>query len=78
MASSSPNFEKLSSTNYPTWSGEMEAWFRASGLWKIVSGSAKCPSASKSPATEAELLAIETWEAKADKAAGWLVLMVLE
>ena len=75
MASSSPNFEKLNSSNYPTWSGEMEAWFRASGLWKVVSGSAKCPSLS-SPPKESEQQAYDAWEAKADKAAGWLFLMV--
>jgi len=63
MSSTSPNFEKLNSTNYATWSGEMQAWLQASGLWRLVNGTQKKPSSS-SPPTES------------DKAAGWLYLMV--
>ena len=36
MASSGPNFPKLGGTNYPCWSGDMEAWLKACGLWRIV------------------------------------------
>ena len=75
MASSGPNFAKLSATNYSTWAGEMEAWLRASGLWRLVSGSVTPPSLPASP-TEAQLTARDAWESKADKAAGWLYLMV--
>ncbi|KAF8804761.1 hypothetical protein BYT27DRAFT_7106804, partial [Phlegmacium glaucopus] len=53
----------------------MEAWFRSSGLWRIVNGSTPLPSLSAEP-TDAQLLAVETWETKSDKAAGSLFLMV--
>jgi hypothetical protein len=74
-SNSSPNFTKLNSTNYPTWAGNMEAWFRSAGLWHIVNGSTKSPMLSEKP-TDAENLALEAWEVKSDKAAGWLFLMV--
>jgi hypothetical protein len=75
MASATPNFARLNSTNYSTWSGEIEAWLCANGLWRLVSGSLTPPSLS-SPPTESELAARDAWEAKADKAAGNLFLMV--
>jgi len=75
MSSTSPNFEKLNSTNYATWSGEMQAWLQASGLWRLVNGTQKKPSSS-SPPTESDLTVEEAWQSKADKAAGWLYLMV--
>ncbi|KAF8813568.1 hypothetical protein BYT27DRAFT_7219966 [Phlegmacium glaucopus] len=53
----------------------MEAWFRSSGLWRIVNGLTALPTLSEKP-TDAQLLAVETWETKSDKAAGWLFLMV--
>ncbi|XP_006456088.1 hypothetical protein AGABI2DRAFT_77415 [Agaricus bisporus var. bisporus H97] len=53
----------------------MEAWLRASGLWRLVSGRQKAPSTS-SPVTQAEVDALDTFEARLDKAAGWLYLMV--
>ncbi|KAF8802077.1 hypothetical protein BYT27DRAFT_7226484 [Phlegmacium glaucopus] len=53
----------------------MEAWFCSSGLWHIVNGSTPLPSLSEEP-TDAQLLAVETWKTKSDKAAGWLFLMV--
>lgn len=75
MASGLPTFAKLNEENYSTWSGEMEAWLRASGLWRLVSGRQKAPSTS-SPVTQAEADALDAFEARLDKAAGWLYLMV--
>ncbi|KAG5644188.1 hypothetical protein H0H81_009682, partial [Sphagnurus paluster] len=53
MASSSshnsPAITKLDATNYTTWAGEMEAWLRSAGLWRIISGSAKAPTLSSTP-----------------------------
>jgi hypothetical protein len=69
MASGSPAFAKLNGENYSTWSGEMEAWLRASGLWRLVSGKVKAPVVS---AAVTEANALDAWEAKLDKAAGWL------
>ncbi|KAJ2923685.1 hypothetical protein H1R20_g13405, partial [Candolleomyces eurysporus] len=43
MSSSSPSFARLTSTNYTTWSGDMEAWLKSQGLWRIVPGSQKRP-----------------------------------
>ena len=51
MSSSSPTFSKLSSTNYNTWSGDMEAWLKAQGLWRIVNGSQARPSFKSKPAS---------------------------
>ena len=75
MASGTPTFVKLNGENYTTWSGEMEAWLRASGLWKVVSGKQKSPTVSATPTAE-ESMALDAWETKCDKAAGWLFLMV--
>jgi hypothetical protein len=89
MSSSSPSFARLTSTNYTTWSGDMEAWLKSLGLWRIVSGSQKHPSL-KSPSADSvadsaaqnELLEAKTlelqdaWDAKSDKAAGWIWLML--
>jgi len=75
MSSTNPNFEKLNSTNYATWSGKMQAWLQVSELWRLVNGTQKKPSSS-SPPTESDLTAEEAWQSKADKAAGWLYLIV--
>lgn len=75
MSLSGPNFARLNATNYSTWSGEMEAWLRASGLWRLVSGSQSAPTL-PSPPSEAQLAAMDAWEAKVDRAAGHLYLMV--
>ncbi|KXN89409.1 hypothetical protein AN958_05782 [Leucoagaricus sp. SymC.cos] len=75
MSSNGPNFEKLNATNYATWSGEMQVWLQASGLWRIVNGTIKKPSI-PSPSTEAHHSAVEAWETKADKTARWFYLMV--
>ena len=53
MSSSIPSFDKLNSNNYNTWSGDMEAWYRAQALWRIVSNVSKSPTASI-PAREGE------------------------
>ncbi|EGN98725.1 hypothetical protein SERLA73DRAFT_107836 [Serpula lacrymans var. lacrymans S7.3] len=68
MSDSDPKFHPLSGTNYPQWSGEMQAWLMTKGLWRLVSGAEKCPG------TDAE--AIEKWELRAEKAAGALYLNV--
>ncbi|RXW12759.1 hypothetical protein EST38_g13096 [Candolleomyces aberdarensis] len=43
MSSSSPSFARLTSTNYTTWSGDMEAWLKlqASGALFPAPGSAR-------------------------------------
>jgi hypothetical protein len=69
MSSSIPSFAKLNSNNFNSWSGDMEAWYRAQALWRIVSGAAKTPTLSI-PAKEGEEDKLEAWQVKADKAAG--------
>jgi hypothetical protein len=75
MSSSIPSFDKLNSTNYNTWSGDMEAWYRAQALWRIVSGASKSPTLS-TPLKDGEEDKLEAWQVKADKAAGIMWLMV--
>ncbi|KAG1756178.1 uncharacterized protein EDB91DRAFT_1241276 [Suillus paluster] len=58
---------KLTSSNYPTWKGEMKAYLRTKGLWLLVSGTEKRPAD-----TQADAQA--KWDVKADKAAGELYL----
>ncbi|EGO02534.1 hypothetical protein SERLA73DRAFT_175972 [Serpula lacrymans var. lacrymans S7.3] len=70
MSDSDPKFHPLSGTNYPQWSGEMQAWLMTKGLWRLVSGAEKCPG------TDTE--AIEKWELRAEKAAGALYLNIWE
>jgi len=53
----------------------MQAWLRANQLWQIVSGQKTCPALS-SPPTEAQIARKEAWEDKAEKASGWIYLMV--
>ncbi|TFK18082.1 hypothetical protein FA15DRAFT_549638, partial [Coprinopsis marcescibilis] len=55
-------------TKYISWAGDMEAWFCSQGLWRLVSGSSPCPGEYKA--------ALDIWETRADKAAGWLWLML--
>ena len=62
-----PKFKPLSNSNYPEWCGEMKAWLMRNGLWRLVSGRETKP-------TEEEALA--KWEAKAEKAAGEIYLLV--
>ncbi|OJA21046.1 hypothetical protein AZE42_13670, partial [Rhizopogon vesiculosus] len=33
---------KLTSSNYPTWKGEMKAYLRVKGLWLLVEGKETC------------------------------------
>jgi hypothetical protein len=75
MSSSIPIFDKLNSTNYNTWNGDMEAWYRSQALWRLVSGTSKSPTVS-TPAKEGEEDKLEAWQVKADKAAGIMWLMV--
>ena len=73
---SPPSFAKLNSTNYSAWAGNIKAFCMTQGLWRIVSGASKRPTAitvsspggsntSTTSPTEAEL---EAWDAKAEKA----------
>ena len=75
MSSSIPLFDKLNSNNSNTWNGDMEAWFHAQALWRIVSGVSKPPTVSATP-KEGEEDKLEAWQLKADKAAGIMWLMV--
>ncbi|RXW13923.1 hypothetical protein EST38_g11925 [Candolleomyces aberdarensis] len=59
MSSSSPSFARLTSTNYTTWSGDMEAWLKSQGLWRIVSGSQKRPEL-KSPSPSEDTTSVES------------------
>ena len=53
----------------------MEAWLRSSDLWRLVSGKVHKPTLSQSP-SDSEIERLEKWEIKADRAAGWIYLMV--
>jgi hypothetical protein len=75
MAATIPSFDKLNSTNYTSWNGDMEAWYRAQALWRIVSGASKSPTLSE-PIKEGEEEKLEAWQVKADRAAGIMYLMV--
>jgi hypothetical protein len=61
MSASIPAFDKLNSNNYTSWSGDMEAWYRAQALWRIVSGAAKAPTLS-TPLREGEEDKLEAWQ----------------
>jgi hypothetical protein len=41
--SKSNSITKLTSSNYPTWKGEMKAYLCVKGLWLLVNGSETCP-----------------------------------
>jgi gag-polypeptide of LTR copia-type/Domain of unknown function (DUF4219) len=68
MTFKSPEIQKLGSTNYNQWSGDMQAYLRANQLWRIVSGTKKRP--------EKDETKQEDWDDKAEKAAGCIYLMV--
>ena len=74
-STSMPSFAKLNSFNYPTWAGEMMAWLRAQGVWRIVSGTSLAP-AQSSPPTESQIAALDLFYLKSDKAAGYIYLCV--
>jgi hypothetical protein len=57
----------LSNSNYPEWSREMKAWLMRNGLWRLVSKK------EKRPTKEDE---IAKWDARAEKAAGDIFLLV--
>jgi hypothetical protein len=57
----------LSNSNYPEWSGEMKAWLMRNELWRLVSKKEVKPSAAEE---------LNKWEAKAEKAAGEIYLLV--
>ena len=75
MSSSIPSFDKLNSTNYTSWNGDMEAWFCAQALWRIISSISTTPTLS-TPIKDGEEDKLEAWKVKADKAAGIMWLMV--
>jgi len=72
-----PQFAKLNASNYPSWAGEMQAWLRSQGVWRIVSGQSKAPKLSSSP-KDTEEAALDAWTTKSDKAAGYIYLAVEE
>ena len=53
----------------------MQAYLRSQGVWRIVSGDTKSPTVSSTP-TEAQTTALEAWQLKSDKAAGYIYLAV--
>ncbi|OJA08576.1 hypothetical protein AZE42_11503 [Rhizopogon vesiculosus] len=57
---STNSITKLTSSNYPTWKGEMKAYLCVKGLWRLVNGFKTCPSDADAKAK---------WDIKADKAA---------
>ena len=73
-SSKGPEIQKLGPSNYNQWSGEMQAWLRANQLWQIVAGKKLRPTAGSS--AEKLMEKQEEWDAKAEKAAGWIYLMV--
>src|SRR5258707_11839275 len=58
-----------------SWSGDMEAWYHAQALWRIVSNASKSATVSV-PARDGEEDKLEAGQVKADKAAGIMWLMV--
>ncbi len=53
----------------------MQAYLRSQGVWRIVSGDSKAPKLSSTP-TEAQEAALDAWNLKSDKAAGYIFLAV--
>ena len=49
----------------------MEAWLKAQALWRIVNGTSKRPSLE---GENADTKPLDEWDAKSDKAAGWIWL----
>ena len=60
-------FKPLSNSNYPEWSGEMRAWLMKNGLWRLVSRKETQPKDKQD---------LDKWEAKAERAAGEIYLLV--
>ncbi|KIK29646.1 hypothetical protein PISMIDRAFT_89024 [Pisolithus microcarpus 441] len=61
-----PHIKPLNGTNYSTWSEEMKALLHSKGLWRLVSGTEAHPTAAGDDQ--------DKWDAKADKAAGEIML----
>ena len=73
--SKGPDITKLGTNNYPQWSGEMQAWLHANQLWRLVSRHITCPEKPKT-ITDTYTDKDYQWLEKAEKAAGWIYLMV--
>ena len=71
MSSSAPSFSKLNGSNYVTWAGDMEAWLKVQALWRIVNSTSRRPSLE---GTNTDNKPLDKWNAKSDKAAGWIWL----
>jgi hypothetical protein len=73
MATKVPEIEKLGPSNYTDWAADMLAWLGTQQLKRLVLGTQPRPS----PATtSAEQTAIDTWDDRAEKAAGWIIMMI--
>ena len=75
MSLTTPTFAKLNGSNYVTWSGNMKAYLRLTGVWRIVNKENTKPTCS-SPPTQDELTRQEAWLEKLEKAAGVIYTMV--
>lgn len=74
MASrSSPNFPKLSGSNYGHWAEDMTAWLRNNGLLTVTSGSEPVPLPNNAPNNE-ERKEIRRFNDKKDGAIGAIFL----
>ena len=72
-----PEIEKLGATNYTIWAQDVLAWLATQQLKKLVLGKLIKPSpADPSDITDAEQTAIDAWEDKAEKAAGWIITLI--
>jgi len=77
MTAKALEIQKLGQSNYNQWSGEMQAWLRANQLWQLVSGQKKRPEVDEhSKSRESQQDKQDAWDDKAEKAAGWIYLMV--
>lgn len=70
-----PQITKLNAFNYNTWSGDMQAWLRANGVWRIVNGTSTKPTLPATPTAE-ETKAFDDWTLKSDKASGMMYMLV--
>ncbi len=73
-----PDIAQLGPNNYPQWNGEMQAWLRASQLWRLVSGDLTRPEKPVKPDPDNDTYTSkdDQWLEKAEKASGWIYLMV--
>ena len=76
MTFKTPEIEKLGATNYTTWAQDVLAWLATQQLKKLVLGKVSKPSPmDPSAITTDEQSAIDAWEDKAEKAAGWIITL---